>query len=41
MTLDKKVINGQMRFIMLDQLGSARVVDDVTVDELQRLLDDR
>lgn len=41
MTLDKKVIDGQMRFILLDQLGSARVVDDVTVDELQRLLDDR
>lgn len=39
MALDKKVIDGQMRFVLLNALGSAVVVDDVTVSELTALID--
>lgn len=39
MALDKKVIDGQMRFVVLSSLGSAVVVDDVTEGELQALID--
>lgn len=40
MALDKKVIDGQMRFVLLSELGSATVVDDVTKAELTALIDD-
>jgi 3-dehydroquinate synthase len=39
MALDKKVIDGQMRFVLLNALGSAVVVDDVTEAELTALID--
>lgn len=40
MALDKKVIDGQMRFVLLNALGSAAVVDDVTEAELTALIDE-
>lgn len=40
MALDKKVIDGQMRFVLLRALGSAIVVDDVTKAELTALIDE-
>ncbi|MDG0978342.1 MAG: 3-dehydroquinate synthase [Halieaceae bacterium] len=39
MALDKKAIDGQMRFVLLGALGSALVVDDVTEAELVALID--
>ena len=39
MALDKKVIDGQMRFVLLSALGSAMVVDDVTKAELTAMID--
>ena len=39
MSLDKKVIDGRMRFVLLAALGEAVVVDDVRQDELHALID--
>lgn len=39
MALDKKAIDGQMRFVLLGALGAALVVDDVTEAELVALID--
>ena len=38
MGLDKKVIDGRMRLILLRSLGAATIVDDVSEDELSTLL---
>ena len=38
MAHDKKVIDGRLRLILLDDIGSACIVDDVTEAELQALL---
>ncbi|MEP1469993.1 MAG: 3-dehydroquinate synthase [Halieaceae bacterium] len=38
MGLDKKVIDGQMRLVLLRALGTATIVDDVSEDELLALL---
>lgn len=38
MGLDKKVIDGRMRLVLLRALGTATVVDDVSEDELSMLL---
>ena len=38
MQRDKKVIDGQLRLILLDAIGAARVVDDVTSQQLIDLL---
>ncbi|MGQ8365981.1 3-dehydroquinate synthase [Glaciecola sp. 1036] len=39
MKRDKKVLKGTMRFILPIGIGSAKVVDDVSMQELQKLLD--
>jgi 3-dehydroquinate synthase len=38
MQRDKKVIDGRLRLILLDSIGSARVVDDVASETLAALL---
>ena len=35
---DKKVIDGQLRLILLRAIGEAAIVDDVTPEELSALL---
>jgi 3-dehydroquinate synthetase len=38
MALDKKVHDGRLRFVLLKHLGSAIVVNDVTEQELSRII---
>lgn len=38
MARDKKVINGRLRLVLLDAIGAARVVDDVSAAELEAFL---
>ncbi len=38
MQRDKKVVDGRLRLILLDAIGAARVVDDVSAEALQALL---
>jgi 3-dehydroquinate synthase len=38
MARDKKVLNGQLRLVLLETVGKARVVDDVTKTELEAFL---
>jgi 3-dehydroquinate synthase len=38
MSRDKKVIDGQLRLVLLEQIGSACIVDDATERELRELL---
>ena len=38
MALDKKVHDGRLRFVLLEDLGSAIVVNDVTEQELSRII---
>lgn len=38
MTRDKKVLNGQLRLILLEAIGDAVIVDDVQADELKGFL---
>jgi 3-dehydroquinate synthase len=38
MSLDKKVIDGRLRLVLLRALGDACVVDDVSREELEALL---
>ncbi|HEY7775312.1 MAG TPA: hypothetical protein VIC02_02130, partial [Kineobactrum sp.] len=38
MARDKKVIDGRLRLVLLRTIGEACVVDDVTTDELELLL---
>ena len=35
MTLDKKVSGGKIRFILSDSIGSVKIYDDVTEDEIK------
>lgn len=39
MARDKKVLNGQLRLVLLEALGQARIVDDVAKGELQQFLE--
>jgi 3-dehydroquinate synthase len=39
MARDKKVLNGQLRLVLLEALGQARVVEDVAKGELQQFLE--
>lgn len=39
MARDKKVINGQLRLVLLQEIGMARIVEDVSEQELVDLLD--
>jgi 3-dehydroquinate synthase len=39
MQRDKKVLDSRLRLILLDQIGAARVVDDVSPEALRRLLE--
>jgi 3-dehydroquinate synthetase len=41
MAHDKKVIDGTLRLILLEGIGSACIVDDVTNPELQALFAER
>ena len=41
MAHDKKVIDGRLRLILLQDIGEACIVDDVTEAELRDLLDAR
>ena len=38
MARDKKVIDGRLRLVLLDAIGAARVVDDVSTGELEAFL---
>ena len=39
MARDKKVVDGRLRLVLLDAVGEARIVDNVTENELMDLLD--
>jgi 3-dehydroquinate synthase len=39
MSRDKKVVDGRLRLVLLDAVGQASIVDDVTEAELIELLD--
>ncbi|MFC1573813.1 3-dehydroquinate synthase [Candidatus Latescibacterota bacterium] len=39
MTLDKKVVDGRIRFILPDCIGKVRLHDDVTVEDIEGALD--
>lgn len=38
MSRDKKVIDGKLRLVLLEEIGAARIVDDATEEELRDLL---
>jgi 3-dehydroquinate synthase len=38
MSRDKKVVDGRLRLVLLGAIGEARIVDDVTSEELEILL---
>jgi 3-dehydroquinate synthase len=38
MSRDKKVIDGRLRLVLLEEIGAARIVDDATEEELRDLL---
>jgi 3-dehydroquinate synthase len=38
MSRDKKVVNGKLRLVLIEEVGAARIVDDATEEELRDLL---